>query len=474
MDRPCRVFLAACLASTVLSVPAPARAQTKFISGNDTIYYDIINPKGVCSIPDYTDNGFSQKTVASNAYSRTVKVSVSLTPLNDVSHYPLSDDDFGAKVRQYLAPSKDIQSDDPSVAALAGSLTKNAVTVMQAYTDIMNWVADNLTYVIDTRQDAVSVLSDRTGSCVGYSNLSIALLRAAGIPARSVRGYVPPGYDWGEKKNYWGVTLNSGGFHEWLEVYFPGQGWVLSDAESSKNFVDAFHIVLDVEGEDLHSTCMTDANEINVDQGTSFTIAKENNTMEPVDQIDDTRKLVLSRQQGRPVHGRIVFTVTDGHGVPLKDAQAVVWHGLKGHVYPADDRGRFFFVGHDQGTYTISFMAPHYAELRTGAVVADGTTSTKTIVLGPGLTISGTVIDGATGRPVTSGRVILWEGTRGKIYPLSPGGRFEFNGVKPAHYGITVEAAGYEKFSAGLSAGKDVTRPKDVNLLIKLKSGEAP
>jgi protocatechuate 3,4-dioxygenase beta subunit len=439
-------------------------AQTKFISGSDTIYYDIINPKGVCGIPDYTDNGFSQKVVSQNAYSKTVRVKISLTPFNDNTPYPLNSNALPSQVKQYLSPSKDIQSDDPDIVALAHSLTNGARTVMQAYTKIINWVADNLTYKIDTDQNAVSVFTNHIGSCVGYSNISIALLRAAGIPARYAQGYVPPGYEWGEKKDYWGVTLNSGGFHQWFEVYFPEQGWAFSDAENSKNFVDPFHIVLNIEGNPLNSTCLTNSNKINVDKGTSFTVAKENNTMESVDEIDDTSRLILSRQEGGAIHGRIIFTITDEHGDILKDAHAVIWHGLKGTVYPVDNKGRFYFVGHDAGKYHFSFNAPHCAENSAIVDVTNGTTFTRTIVLEPGLSISGTVVDSSTNQPVTDGKVVLWHNLVGKVYPLSSDGRFEFEGIKPDKYTITVDAPGYEKFTAE----EDASKPVDVNVLIKL------
>ncbi|MGC9027248.1 MAG: transglutaminase domain-containing protein [bacterium] len=439
-------------------------AQTKFIKGTDTLIYDIINPKGVCSIPAYTDNGFAQKVISENSYSKTVEVRISLTPFDDQTPYPLDKASLPAYVRQYLNPSNDIQSDDSQIINLAHSLTKNAKTIMQAYTNIINWVVNNLNYQIDTDQDAVSVLSNHIGSCVGYSNLSIALLRAAGIPARYVQGYVPPGYNWGEKKNYWGVTLNSGGFHQWFEVYFPEQGWAFSDAENSKNFVDPFHIVLNIEGENLGSTCLTNSNKINVDKGTSFTVAKEDNTMEPVDEINDTSRLILSRQEGKATHGLIIFTITNEHGSILKDAHAVIWHGLKGIVYPVDDKGRFYFIGHDAGKYHLSFNAPHYADNNVIVDVVDGTTFTKTIVLEPGLSISGTVVDSVTNQPVTNGKVVLWYGLEGKVYPLASNGRFEFDGVKPDKYTITVEAPGYEKFTAK----EDASKPVDVNVLIKL------
>ena len=69
------------------------------------------------------------------------------------------------------------------------------------------------------------------------------LLRASGIPARYVSGFLPPGGQWGFDKQYWGVTIKSGGYHAWVEVYFPDQGWVFSDILHSLYFVDPYHLL---------------------------------------------------------------------------------------------------------------------------------------------------------------------------------------------------------------------------------------
>jgi transglutaminase-like putative cysteine protease len=62
--------------------------------------------------------------------------------------------------------------------------------------------------------DASTVLRQRSGVCQDFAHLTIALSRAAGVPARYVSGYVkPPGGD--------GVAS-----HAWAELYLPGPGWV--------------------------------------------------------------------------------------------------------------------------------------------------------------------------------------------------------------------------------------------------------
>lgn len=65
----------------------------------------------------------------------------------------------------------------------------------------------------------------RQGFCQQYATLMTLLLREHGIPARYVQGFLP-----GNVNPLTGIeeVPNSNG-HAWVEVYFPGYGWVIFD-----------------------------------------------------------------------------------------------------------------------------------------------------------------------------------------------------------------------------------------------------
>jgi transglutaminase-like putative cysteine protease len=69
----------------------------------------------------------------------------------------------------------------------------------------------------------------KKGYCQHYATLMTVLLRARGVPARFVEGFLP-----GDLNERTGVeqVLNSGA-HAWTEVYFPGTGWVAFDSTPS-------------------------------------------------------------------------------------------------------------------------------------------------------------------------------------------------------------------------------------------------
>jgi transglutaminase-like putative cysteine protease len=65
----------------------------------------------------------------------------------------------------------------------------------------------------------------RAGHCEYFSTAMAVLLRAQGIPARNVTGFL--GGEWNAGARYLRVTENDA--HSWVEVWFPGAGWVPFD-----------------------------------------------------------------------------------------------------------------------------------------------------------------------------------------------------------------------------------------------------
>ncbi len=64
----------------------------------------------------------------------------------------------------------------------------------------------------------------RQGYCQYYASTMVMLLRQAGIPARIAEGFLP-----GERDAAGVETILVANAHAWVEVYFPGYGWVNFD-----------------------------------------------------------------------------------------------------------------------------------------------------------------------------------------------------------------------------------------------------
>lgn len=109
---------------------------------------------------------------------------------------------------------------------------------------IEKWLATSFDYtrskykkVTEGQSPVDAFLFDwKQGNCEYFSTSMVLLLRAGGIPARNVAGFL--GGQWNSIGNY--LIVREGDAHSWVEAYIPGRGWIIFDptpASSSPDFV---------------------------------------------------------------------------------------------------------------------------------------------------------------------------------------------------------------------------------------------
>jgi hypothetical protein len=349
-----------------------AFAETKVLRGKHAIVYDIVNPLGVEFLPNYANSSYSQKVLQEDEFSKRMLIEVSLSPLNSRASFPVSLQQLSWEMNSFLTPGKDIPANEGAIASQAKKLVQNARTVHEAVSAIFNWIVDNHTYDSgrNTPQDGRSVFYNQRGSCVGYTNLAIAMLRSLGIPARYAHGYLPPGYDWGISKKYWGVQISGGGYHAWVEVYYPDVGWTFSDLLHSKNFVDPFHILRYTDGINLNPRNIRGGS-LDVEEATTFTIFKEENSTLAIDQLPAPQKDILARQAGEQQFGTIYGVIKDATGKPIPKGSVVLWEGMRGRVIPFE-KGIYSLLGLESGTYRVTIRAEGYGEVERSLQAVKG------------------------------------------------------------------------------------------------------
>lgn len=104
--------------------------------------------------------------------------------------------------------------------------------VAEAVRRIENFVRGSAEYSLMTQRMPVGeedfalwfLEESDTGYCVHFSSAAAVLLRAAGIPARYVEGYLAEAVA-GEN-----CMVYAGNAHAWVEYYLPGLGWTVLDA----------------------------------------------------------------------------------------------------------------------------------------------------------------------------------------------------------------------------------------------------
>jgi len=81
------------------------------------------------------------------------------------------------------------------------------------------------------RSTVAEALDQRAGVCQDYAHIMIAVLRAQGIPARYVSGYIFRGES---------QVLGAEASHAWCEAYLPPYGWVGFDPTNDLLINDHF------------------------------------------------------------------------------------------------------------------------------------------------------------------------------------------------------------------------------------------
>ncbi|WP_426334045.1 transglutaminase TgpA family protein [Paenibacillus silvae] len=132
---------------------------------------------------------------------------------------------------------KDLQLPDTlpqRVKDLAAKIMGTSATRYDAVQAVRSYLQANARYSLDTRmpprgRDFVDdfLFVTRAGYCNHFSTAMVVLLRAEGIPARWVKGYAPGQAD---PQVPGRVIVTQADAHSWVEVYFPGVGWMPFEA----------------------------------------------------------------------------------------------------------------------------------------------------------------------------------------------------------------------------------------------------
>ena len=132
----------------------------------------------------------------------------------------------------------------PEIRRKAREIVGDETDLYRVVDDLSVWVYHNINYTylpiaLDKAHKASWVLEKKAGVCDEKAYLLAALLRSLNIPARVVEGMI---YAENEAYSQSWITDNWG-LHAWVEVYFPGVGWVSYDPTSNeRGYVDATHL----------------------------------------------------------------------------------------------------------------------------------------------------------------------------------------------------------------------------------------
>jgi transglutaminase-like putative cysteine protease len=105
---------------------------------------------------------------------------------------------------------------------------------------VQNYLRENFKYDLSAKEapakrDVVDyfLFDSQTGFCSHYASAMAVMLRAVGVPARVATGYAMGDYD--QEKAAFRVVESAA--HAWVEVYFPGYGWVEFEPTSARSVI---------------------------------------------------------------------------------------------------------------------------------------------------------------------------------------------------------------------------------------------
>lgn len=129
----------------------------------------------------------------------------------------------------------------PELAGYAQSSFLPNRALVDVVQDLMQRIYTDFTYDPSFTTIATplsDVLSHRRGVCQDFAHLAIACLRAYGIAARYVSGYVETRPEPGRQR-----IVGADASHAWFAVYIPGSGWLDFDPTNNTVPLDQ-HIIL--------------------------------------------------------------------------------------------------------------------------------------------------------------------------------------------------------------------------------------
>jgi len=142
-------------------------------------------------------------------------------------------------IKDNTQPGQYWESDSPEIKAAVADIFKDkdikTMSVFEISQAIYSFVVDKIDYSnvkrfgINERQGALATLEGGAAVCMEYSDLYIALMRAAGIPARAAFGF---GYSALDNA----LASSDSISHQWAEVYIPSiKSWVGVDTTWGEN-----------------------------------------------------------------------------------------------------------------------------------------------------------------------------------------------------------------------------------------------
>lgn len=272
-------------------------------------YPHLIYPAGLVSVEatsdiSYSVDPFSEKIYTMNGDSSTTLNSYKVTyetPQFSIENLKAVKPNEGHETSSYFRTkyTQLPESLPQRVKDLAVNLTNDKDNRYDKVLAIENYLTDN-SFVYETinvmvpakNQDYVDqfLFDTKRGYCNNFSTSMIVLLRSASIPARWVKGYTEGTLDNTLGDNVYKIANNNA--HSWVEVYFPGYGWI--PFEPTKGFTNPYHFINNAPASTSQNSEVINSNNEQMQQRNNE--AKLKSLIENTEEVS-TKKITNSKKE---------------------------------------------------------------------------------------------------------------------------------------------------------------------------------
>ena len=212
----------------VLDPPSPDCTSDTDYYGNTATYFQVAAAHRVLSILSTSEIDVEAPTYPPEALD---------APWESAVPAVRPDVDDAWRAEDFALPSELVDQTDEARDYAALSLTPGR-PVGEAITDLMHRIHAEFAYdktatTVTTR--VADILQARAGVCQDFAHLTLAGLRAHGLAARYVSGYLattpPPGKE---------RVVGADATHAWLAVWIPGGGWLAVDPTNDQWINDRY------------------------------------------------------------------------------------------------------------------------------------------------------------------------------------------------------------------------------------------
>ncbi|HSD36803.1 MAG TPA: transglutaminase family protein [Rhodocyclaceae bacterium] len=209
-----------CLASSLQIDPAPERVDAgKDYFGNDVARFELSSPHKALAIIATSEVDVS----------RDPETPTESEPWESVRQYfaeTLWGQDADSAAAEFLFPSP-LVPHSPALREYARASFTPERPIVEAALDLMTRIHEEFEFdptATHVTTSVETVLQIRRGVCQDFAHLMIGCLRALGLPARYVSGYLltepPPGQP---------RLIGADASHAWVALYVPEFGWLALD-----------------------------------------------------------------------------------------------------------------------------------------------------------------------------------------------------------------------------------------------------